>query len=144
MKKSRTLLLMLFTVLGSYLQAQPGISFHQSNLPFFDFHYSFLDDQRMDLGLRLGVDNFVEDLPVEFALTYDVAVEDAFRAYIGGGFRINIFEGLVIPAGLKVYPFEKVPGLGLHIELTPIIVVDDIDADILLRGSWGIRYEFGR
>ena len=142
--KKATQLIVLFLLGASSLQAQFGISFHQSNLPFIDFHYSLLEEQRLDIGLRLGVDNFVEDLPLEVALTYDVVAEDYFRTYIGGGLRVNVFEGLVIPAGIKVYPFEKVPGLGFHIELAPIVITDDVDADLILRGSWGIRYEIGR
>jgi hypothetical protein len=121
--------------LASSLSAQFGVAFHQSNLPFLGFNYEFKERFRPEL--RLSVDRYVEELPVELAAFYDVLETPDYEVYAGLGYRVNLIDGPVLPVGLNVYPFST-KNLGFHVELAFLISEDDT----VLRGSWGIRYRF--
>ena len=114
--------------------AQLGVSFHQSNLPFVGISYEI--NNRFIPELRIGIDNYVEDMSLEFAVNYIFKRNELVNVYAGVGGRIGIFEGLVVPVGLNIYPFEK-KNFGFQIELAPILSEVSI-----LRGSGGIRYRF--
>lgn len=124
--------MLLFPILGF---SQLGVSFHQSNLPFFGVNYQFKSKFRAEL--RLGVDNYIENTSVEAVVTYDFIKNEDYEFYGGLGLRgSNENGGAVIPFGLNVYPLN-VKKFGFHIEIAPII-----EEDAILRGSWGIRYKF--
>ena len=128
------LAILFFTVLPSLAFAQFGVSFHQSNLPFAAFNYEIKNRLRPEL--RIGTDNYFEDLSVEGVITYDIVNKEDYEFYAGIGIRAEDFSGVVVPIGLNLYPFTD-KQFGFHIELAPLIS----DASIL-RGSWGIRYKF--
>lgn len=133
MKNARFLLLLI--IMSSFsAEAQFGISYHQSSIPFVGFNYEIKD--RFLPELRIGTDNFMEDLSAELVITYQFINKEDVEFYGGLGGRINTYEGLAIPIGLNVYPFEE-KKFGFHIEIAPLIGEDQI-----LRGSWGIRYRF--
>lgn len=132
MKKLAIIILFLSNV--SF--AQFGVSAHQSELPFIGFNYEFNEHLRPEL--RLGTDNYFEDISIEVVATYDILNKESYEFYAGAGARFNMFDGMVIPVGLNIFPFEA-KSFGFHIELSPIITFGD---DSLLRGSWGIRYRF--
>ena len=134
MRKSALVTLILACSM-SPLVAQLTVGFHQSNVPFIGINYEINDHLKPEL--RLGMDQFLDDLAFEGITTYDIVNEDDFEFYGGVGVRIHGFSGFVIPFGLNVYPFD-VKKFGFHIEIAPIIGENDI-----LRGSWGIRYRFG-
>jgi len=110
------------------------VDYHQSNLPFAGVSYEFADRFRPEI--RVGTDNYFEDLSIEGILTYDILNKDAYEFYVGAGVRAEDVTDLVIPVGVNFYPFPE-KKFGFHIELTPIIGESDV-----LRGSWGIRYRF--
>lgn len=127
--------LLVLVILPAVTMAQFGVSFHQSNLPFAGFHYEIKDRLRPEI--RIGTDNYFEDLSAEAILSYDLINKADYEFYAGAGVRAaGDFTGLVIPLGLNVYPLP-VKQFGFHIEVTPIIGESSI-----LRGSWGIRYRF--
>lgn len=137
---NRYILLILFAGTFSLSsKAQFGVAFHQSNLPFFDFNYQL--DEKFGVSLRVGSDNYIEDLGYEAAFTYNFISKDDYNFYVGVGGRFNIFDGIVIPVGLQLFPFEN-KKFGFHGELTPMAVIGDAGSGVLLRGSWGIRYRF--
>lgn len=115
--------------------AQFGVSFHQSNLPFVGFNYQL--GEKWLPELRVGVDNFLSETSLELAVNYIVKETDDVQVYTGLGGRVQDFDGLVIPLGLNIYPFQQ-KKLGCHIELAGLVGYDDT----VLRGSWGIRYRF--
>lgn len=115
--------------------AQFGVAFHQSNLPFVGVHYEWKDRFRPEL--RIGVDQYTDNLSFEGAGFFDVIDKTDFEFYAGLGFRTRDFSGLVLPVGLNVYPFP-VKNFGLHMELATLFS----EENWLLRGSWGIRYRF--
>lgn len=114
--------------------AQFGVSFHQSNLPFVGVSYEIND--RFVPEVRVGTDNYFEDISFEAVLMYQIINHEDYEFYTGLGVRTNGFTGVVIPVGVNIYPFD-IKQFGFHIELTPIIGEEG-----LLRGSWGIRYKF--
>src|SRR6478735_5914224 len=132
----RILLSFLLFALPCIAFAQFGINFHQSNLPFVGLNYEIKNRLRPEL--RVGTDNYFEETTLEAVVTYDVANKDDYEIYVGAGGRIIQFEGLVIPIGVNVFPLST-KQFGFHIELAPIIGESSV-----LRGSWGIRYQFNR
>ncbi|HVG41451.1 MAG TPA: hypothetical protein VM888_07545 [Chitinophagaceae bacterium] len=132
----RTLFAFFFFVLPSLAFSQFGISFHQSNLPFVGLHYEIKNKWRPEL--RIGTDNFFESTSLEGVVTYDIVENEDYEIYAGLGGRINQFNGLVIPIGINIFPFT-IKQFGFHVELAPLIGNESI-----LRGSWGIRYQFNR
>lgn len=127
-------IIVILTIVPSIAFGQLGISFHQSNLPFIGINYTIKDKIRPEL--RIGTDNYFESISIEGILTYDLLKKEDYEFYAGLGIRTGNFTGLVIPAGLNIYPLPT-KQFGFHIELTPIIGEENI-----LRGSWGIRYRF--
>lgn len=126
----------IFVFLSNVAFAQFGVSVHQSELPFVGFNYEF--SERLRPELRIGTDNYFENVSVEVIGTYDILNKEDYEFYAGAGVRFNLLDGLVIPVGLNIFPFQS-KSFGFHIELSPIISFDDSS---LLRGSWGIRYRF--
>jgi hypothetical protein len=127
-------LTIIFLFVSNIAFAQFGVSAHQSEISFVGFNYEFSDHLRPKL--RIGTDNYFENLSIELMATYDILNKEDYEFYAGAGF--NLLEGMVIPVGLNIFPFQS-KKFGYHIELSPIISFDDSS---LLRGSWGIRYRF--
>lgn len=132
MKKLLTPLVFILFTTTSY--AQFGIGFHQSNLPFAELHYTV--ENRIRGSLRLGTDNFFDDTGIEVGVMYDIFHNTEFEWYAGVMGRAILLDGIVIPIGTNIYPFEN-KCFGFHAELASIIGDDNI-----LRGSFGIRYRF--
>ena len=116
--------------------AQTTISFHQSNLPFLGVNYQF--GENFIPEFRVGTDTGLENLTAELAANYIFKKTDRFEFYGGAGLRVGFIDGIVIPVGLNIYPFER-KDFGFHMEGAPIIGFGD---DQVFRGSFGIRYRF--
>ena len=132
MKKTTLLFLLLITSISCY--SQFGVSIHQSNLPFAGFNYQIND--RFLPELRVGIDQYFNDLSLEATVSYIFVKNDLVNFYGGVGARTTAFEGLVLPVGLNIYPFET-KNFGFQMELAGLL-----GEASLLRGSWGIRYRF--
>ena len=132
----RFLITFFFFIVPSFAFAQFGVSFHQSNLPFVGLNYEIKNKFRPEL--RIGTDNYFEETTLEAVIIYDLAEKEDYEVYVGLGGRLNRLEGLAIPIGVNVYPLSS-KQFGFHIELAPLIGETSV-----LRGSWGIRYQFGR
>ena len=134
MIKKMILCTLLCVVMGN-AYSQFGVSAHQSNIPFIGLSYEINDTFLPEL--RIGMDSYLDDLSLELTASYIYAKNDTVNGYAGIGYRVNVFEGVVIPIGINIYPFEQ-KHFGCQIELAPILAEDDS----ILRGSWGIRYRF--
>jgi hypothetical protein len=132
----KTLLIALFGLFTLSAFSQTTVSFHQSNLPFIGVNYQF--GERFIPEFRIGTDQFFENISLELAGNYILKNEERYEFYAGLGVRVGSFEGLVVPVGLNIYPFEQ-KDFGFHIEGAPIIGFNDSS---LFRGSFGIRYRF--
>lgn len=134
MKPIITVLLLLFATNG---YAQFGVSFHQSNLPFVGFNYEikgkFLPE------VRVGIDNYIRDVSLEAVGTYQFINKEDVEVYAGAGIRSRNSDGAIVtPVGLHVFPFTT-KKLGFHMEVSPLFL---LEKEVVLRGSWGIRYRF--
>ncbi|MBC8082556.1 MAG: hypothetical protein H7Z21_05035 [Hymenobacter sp.] len=118
-------------------QAQLNVAYHQSNLPFVSISYDF---QRLHPDFRINVDAFTSDLSPELTLNYKFLNKEDFYVYGGIGARTNQLAGGVIPAGIVAFPFAS-KRLGFHSELA---VIGIGDSGTVLRGSWGIKFRFGK
>ncbi|MFP4291066.1 MAG: hypothetical protein ACLFQ0_05530, partial [Cyclobacteriaceae bacterium] len=127
---------LLFT-LSTTAFAQLGLSFHQSNLPFAGISYGV--GERFLPELRLGTDNYFDNTSLELVVNYVFVKKESLQAYGGLGARTQIFDGVLIPLGVNIYPFEQ-KNFGFHMELAGLF--GDGEGGGLLRGSWGIRYRF--
>ncbi|RDC62734.1 hypothetical protein [Adhaeribacter pallidiroseus] len=132
MRRFHLVIVFLFTATTSF--AQFGVSFNQSSLPFVGLSYEV--NNKFLPELRIGTDNYFDDTSLEVVVSYIFKRNETINAYAGVGGRIQILEGLVVPVGLNIYPFEK-KSFGFQMELAPILRESS-----LLRGSWGIRYRF--
>lgn len=123
-----------FLFLSNNSFAQIGVSFNQSNLPFVGISYEI--NKKFLPELRIGTDNYINDTSLELVVNYIFKRDEKVNIYAGLGGRLGFFEGLVVPVGLNIYPFEN-KNFGFQIELAPIFTEVN-----LLRGSGGIRYRF--
>lgn len=130
----KKILFIILTIGSTIASAQFGVNYHQSNLPFIGINYEIKDRFRPEL--RLGTDIFIENLTGEVNLMFDAVNRQEFEFYVGLGAKNGDYNGLTIPVGLNMYPFQT-KNFGFHIEVTPIIREATV-----LRGSWGIRYRF--
>jgi len=114
-KKLLFLAFTIFFVANSY--SQLNVSYHQSNLPFIGLGYDI--NERLTPELRLGTDQFISNMSLEAVLTYKFLKKEDYDFYGGLGARVNLIEGIVVPIGLNLYPFNE-KKFGFHIEGAPI------------------------
>ncbi|SFU07768.1 hypothetical protein SAMN04489724_3738 [Algoriphagus locisalis] len=134
----KLILIALFGLFSMTSFSQTTISFHQSNLPFIGVNYQF--GERFIPEFRVGTDTNLENLTAELAANYIFKKTDRFEFYGGAGLRVGFIDGIVIPVGLNIYPFEQ-KDFGFHMEGAPIFGFGD---DQVFRGSFGIRYRFAK
>jgi len=130
----KLILLAFFGFISTASFAQWTVSYHQSNLPFIGVNKQIAEKWLPEF--RVGTDQYFEDLSLELDVNYIFKRTDRFEFYGGLGGRVGNFEGLVIPAGLNIYPFEQ-KDFGFHIEGAAIVGGSGI-----ARGSFGVRYRF--
>ena len=136
MNHLKTALVFFFVALPAFAFSQIGVSFHQSNIPFVGVNYEFKN--RLRTEARFGVDNYFEKVSLEAVITFDISKKEDYELYSGVGGRVNSLEGLVIPAGINIFPLSN-KQFGFHLEAAALLGENSI-----LRGSWGIRYRFKR
>jgi hypothetical protein len=130
----RILFFLFFALISSASYAQWTVSYHQSNLPFLAVNRQF--GEKLLPEFRVGTDQYFGDLSFELVANYILKKTDRFEFYGGLGGRVGNFEGVVVPAGLNIYPFEQ-KDFGFHIEGAAIVGGSEV-----ARGSFGIRYRF--
>lgn len=130
----KLILFAFFGLISTVSFAQWTVSYHQSNLPFLGVNKQL--GERWLPELRVGTDQYFEDLSLELDANYILKKTERFEFYGGLGGRIGDFAGLVVPLGLNIYPFEQ-KDFGFHIEGAGLVGEESI-----FRGSFGIRYRF--
>jgi hypothetical protein len=131
----KCLLIVFFVMAGVSASAQFGVSYHQSSIPNLGFNFEYKD--RYFAELRFGPNQYFENLALELTANYIFLNTEDYDFYGGIGGRTIQFEGLVIPAGVNIYPFDN-KDFGFHLEAAAMLGENSV-----LRGSWGIRYRFG-
>lgn len=137
---NKILIIILLCLVGKFADAQFLVNYHQSNLSFVGVGYEIND--RVLPELRLAGNVALENFSPELVVSYQFVEQELFEYYAGIGIRVNIDDGVVLPTGLNIYPFEE-KRFGFHIEAAPIFLlpVDD-DANLIFRTSAGIRFRF--
>ena len=128
-------LLVVFAMAGLSAYAQFGVSYHQSSIPNLGFNYEY--QNRYFAEFRFGPNQYFEHLALELTANYIFLNTEEYDFYGGIGGRTTQLSGLVIPAGINIYPFDN-KNFGFHLEAAAMLGETSV-----LRGSWGIRYRFG-
>ncbi|MFK8056319.1 MAG: hypothetical protein AB8F78_09400 [Saprospiraceae bacterium] len=120
-------------------QAQLGVAFYQSTIPFIGVSYEINDRIRPELSI--GADQNFRFISTMLDVNYDFVEKENHEVYAGLGYLLFDQDdgGLTIPIGVNVYPFGN-RQFGFHIEAMPTFLPNRN----LLLGSWGIRYKFGK
>ncbi|MBF9252766.1 hypothetical protein I2I11_05660 [Pontibacter sp. 172403-2] len=132
---------LLLTLLFALLLAQKGfcqlnVSYHQSSLPFIAVGY---ESVHWTPELRLNTDIYTSDLSAEVVVPYKIVRKESYYLDAGLGFRAGLNQGLLVPVGLSVFPFER-KQFGFHTELAWLTGIGGSSS--VLRGSWGITFRF--
>ncbi|GAB3819737.1 hypothetical protein GCM10028895_18580 [Pontibacter rugosus] len=118
--------------------AQVNTSYHQSSIPFIAVGYEF---ERFAPELRFSTDVYTgSNFSLEAVLPYKFLRKEDYYLDAGLGVRAGEFDGLVIPVGLSVFPFEK-KQFGFHTEVA-LLGSFGSSLDPIFRGSWGITFRF--
>ncbi len=98
--------------------------------------YQFNDKLWSDLRVYSGtIDHFTP----EIVLNYNYLRKENYETYFGVGVILNNINGIVIPIGIGIKPFENLKNLSLNIEFNPVYELDI--NDLFIRGFIGIRYK---
>jgi hypothetical protein len=135
MDLKKTFLLVISLLLFHTCQCQVFASYHQTSTPFAGLGYEVW---RLAPEIRVSANVFADDISTEFVLPVKIIVKEDYYIDLGAGYRTNSFNGLVVPLGISLFPFEK-KQMGFHAELA---VISDFTSSALFRGSWGIAYRF--
>lgn len=139
-KQIRILILTgLFSILCLKGFSQLSISYYSSSFSKIGLGYNFND--RVWSELRLYSNTTVDDITPELVICYNIVKNEKHNIYLGLGGNVNYFNGFVLPVGVQFTPFEKFNRFLLHIELQPTL---DIESDLIIQSSWGLRYTFGK
>lgn len=131
---------MILLCQGQQTSGQVSLSYQYSSLNKFGIGYDFTPQIRSEL--RLYSNTYIGDITPELVFMFNLKTRDTHEIYAGVGGVMNYFNGILVPAGIRVRPFENLRGLAFVIELEPTY---DFDMeDILIQSSAGIRYTFGR
>jgi hypothetical protein len=137
MKKKKIILVMVITLFSLNSYSQISTSFYQNdNNSKIAIGYEFNEKLWGDIRIYSGTN--VENFTPEIVLNYKIVRKEKYDTYIGAGFSFNNINGIIIPVGIGIKPFETLKNLSFNIELNPTYEIDL--GDLLIRGFVGIRY----
>lgn len=99
--------------------------------------YEFNEKLWSDLRIYSGTN--IDNITPEIVLNYNFLQKESYETYAGVGGIFNNVNGVVVPVGIGIRPFEKIPALSLNIEFNALYEVDL--SDLFIRGFIGIRYK---
>ena len=120
---------------SSYSQISASFYQNESNSKIA-IGYEFNDKLWTDFRLY-SITN-IENITPEIVLNYNFVKKEKYEAYIGAGIILNNINGIIIPIGIGIKPFENLKNLSLNIELNPLYEIDF--EDVFIRGFIGIKY----
>jgi hypothetical protein len=134
----KILFLFIFLSLISFKGfSQLSISYYSSSLSKIGLGYNFTE--RFWSELRVYSNTSISDITPELVICYNIVKKERHNIYLGLGGNVNYFTGFVLPVGVQFTPIEKFDRFSLHIEFQPTL---DINSDLILQSSWGLRYKF--
>jgi hypothetical protein len=137
MNTKKIILSLIFgiTFINSYSQISTSFYQNESNSKIA-IGYEFNDKLWTDFRIYSGTN--IENITPEIVLNYNFVKKEMYETYIGGGVVLNNINGIIIPIGIGIKPFENLKNLSLNVELNPLYEID-LD-DVFIRGFIGIRY----
>ncbi|MFN3640952.1 MAG: hypothetical protein ACK4UK_08535 [Flavobacterium sp.] len=128
-------LILGFVVTMSYSQTTTSFYLNESNSKLaigYEFNEKLWTDFRIYSGTNIS--NFTP----EIVLNYNFLRKENYYTYVGGGIILNNINGIVVPFGVGIKPFENMKNLSINIEFNPLYEID-LD-DLFIRGFIGLRY----
>lgn len=117
--------------------AQISTSFYTNDsYSKFAVGYNFTEKLWGDLRIYSGTS--IDNITPEMVLNYNFIIKNSYDFYSGVGITLNNINGVVIPVGVAIKPFENLKELSFNIEFNPLYEVDD--RNLFIRGFLGIRY----
>lgn len=137
MKKLKLVFIILCGIIAPNVYSQITTSFYtnESNSKIA-LGYEFSDSLWADFRLYSGTSS--GNITPEIVLNYNFINKENYYTYFGGGFIFNNINGIVVPVGIGIKPFENLKNLSFNIELNSLYEIDF--NDIFTRGFIGIRY----
>ncbi|WP_042245771.1 hypothetical protein [Jejuia pallidilutea] len=137
MNLKHQILILVITMFSfnSYSQISTSFYLNDTNSKIaigYEFNENLWGDFRMYSGTN------IENFTPEIVLNYNFIKRALYETYIGAGLSLNNINGIVLPVGIGIKPFENLKKLSFNIELTPTYETDL--SDLLIRGFIGIRY----
>ena len=120
---------------NSYSQISASFYQNESNSKIA-IGYEFNNKLWTDFRLYSGTN--IENITPEIVLNYNFVKKEKYETYIGAGIVLNNINGIIIPIGIGIKPFENLKNLSLNIELNPLYEIDF--EDVFIRGFIGIKY----
>jgi len=137
----RNLKLLITLILGSvattsYSQITTSFYISESNSKLA-IGYEFNEKLWTDLRIYSGTN--ISNFTPEIVLNYNFLRKENYYTYVGGGIILNNINGIVVPFGIGIKPFENMKNLSINIEFNPLYEID-LD-DLFIRGFIGLRYK---
>ena len=137
MKTKKLILTIIIAIFSFNSYSQISTSFYQNdNNSKIAIGYEFNEKLWGDIRIYSGTN--IENFTPEIVLNYNLVRKEKYETYIGAGFSLNNINGIIIPVGIGIKPFENIKNLSFNIELNPTYEMDL--EDLLIRGFVGIRY----
>ncbi|MFP9114057.1 hypothetical protein ACLI1A_08935 [Flavobacterium sp. RHBU_3] len=140
MKKTLQIFLPLIALLISpKALSQVTASFYTSGtLSKVAIGYNF--NERLWADARIYSSTSADGITPEAVINYNYLAKESYYTYIGVGAIVNDVNGVLIPIGVGIKPFENLKNLSINIELDPLYEIDD--EDLYINGFIGLRYKF--
>jgi len=137
----KNLKLLITLILGlvatmSYSQITTSFYVNESNSKLA-IGYEFNEKLWTDLRIYSGTN--ISNFTPEIVLNYNFLRKENYYTYVGGGIILNNINGIVVPFGVGIKPFENMKNLSINIEFNPLYEID-LD-DLFIRGFIGLRYK---
>lgn len=81
----------------------------------------------------------IDNITPEIVINHNVITKSSYDFYLGAGAILNNINGIIIPVGIGIKPFENLRDLSFNIEFNPIYEFDL--NNLFVRGFLGIRYK---
>ncbi|AFU69016.1 hypothetical protein P700755_002227 [Psychroflexus torquis ATCC 700755] len=131
-----SLFLIFCTLTDTY--SQITASFY-TNSSGSKFAVGYNINERFWTDLRIYSDTSIDNITPEIVINHNIVTKTSYDVYLGAGAILNNINGVVIPIGIGIKPFENLKDLSFNIEFNPIYEFD-LD-NLFVRGFLGIRYK---
>ena len=133
-----TLCLILCTFTPTETYSQITASFYTNSVAS-KFAAGYNINERFWTDLRIYSGTSIGNITPEIVINHNFVTKTSYDVYLGAGALLNNINGVIIPIGVGIKPFESLRDLSFNIEFNPIYEFDL--NDLFVRGFLGIRYK---